>query len=117
MRHYSPNIESFLLDDIDKLDQNKVSRSVLIDFEGIMSHSRDKVKYYIDMSTQGSFFEAINNLYDVLRWAETREDADSVLITNILDLVGERDEVKDEGREHFDALFDRIYRATSGKKA
>lgn len=114
LRHYSPNIESFLLNDILAIDQTKVDRAVLIDFGGIMSSSRDKVKHYIDMSAAGSFLEAINNLYDVLRLAETREDADIVLITNILELCNLEN---GEGREHFDALYDRIYRATSGRKA
>lgn len=51
-----------------------------------MKEHEQKVKHYIDMSPSGSYLEAINNLYDVLRWAETREDSDAVLITNILDL-------------------------------
>jgi len=41
------------------------------------------VKYYIDISENGSYSEAINQLYEILRWAETREDAKAVLITNI----------------------------------
>jgi hypothetical protein len=41
------------------------------------------VKYYIDISEKGSYSEAINQLYEILRWAETREDAKAVLITNI----------------------------------
>lgn len=41
------------------------------------------MKYYIDISEKGSYSEAINQLYEILRWAETREDAKAVLITNI----------------------------------
>jgi hypothetical protein len=64
--------------------------------------------HYIDMSPHGNYLEAINNIYDVLRWSETREDAKSVLICSIMDNGG-------DGQEHKDALFDRIFRATSGK--
>jgi hypothetical protein len=56
----------------------------------------------------------VNQLYDVLRWAETREDAESVLIADVLKLVG-NNEV--EGAEHMSALYDRMFRATSGKQA
>lgn len=42
--------------------------------------------HYIDMSPRGNYIEAINNIYDVLRWAETKNDAKTVLITHIFQL-------------------------------
>lgn len=56
--------------------------------------------------------EAVANLYEVLRWAETKTDAELVLIT---DVVNRDDEDGTEGSEFKEALFDRIYRATSGR--
>jgi hypothetical protein len=51
-------------------------------------------------------------LYDVLRWAETKSDAKMVLIADIPALLD-----KSQQGEHFEALFDRMYRATSGRSA
>ena len=53
--------------------------------------------------------EAISRVYDVLRWAETKQDAKCVLITNLLEQTKEV--------EHGEALFDRLFRATSGNNA
>lgn len=73
-----------------------------------MSNLESEAMHYIDMSPHGNYLEAINNIYDVLRWSETKEDAKSVLICSTMDNGG-------DGQEHKDALFDRIFRATSGK--
>lgn len=69
--------------------------------------------HYVDLSPQASYLEAINCLYDVLRWAETREDAKTVLIHNIIEQIDNKD---GSGCEHKEALFDRVFRATSGNK-
>ena len=45
---------------------------------------KDEVKHYTDLSESGDILEAINHVYDVLRWAETKQDAQTVLITDIL---------------------------------
>ena len=67
------------------------------------------------MSPRGNYLEAINNIYDVLRWAETKNDAMIVLITHLFQL--DTNNQDQDGAEHRDALFDRIYRATSGRIA
>jgi hypothetical protein len=67
--------------------------------------------HYIDMSPRGNYIEAINNIYNVLRWSEIREDAKTVLIAHLLLL----EHGTENGQEHKEALFDRIFRATSGK--
>ena len=71
------------------------------------------------MSPRGNTVDAINNIYDVLRWAETRKDVKVVLIANIQVLIEQIKDMNDadEKDEHFDALYDKIYRATSGKNA
>ena len=82
MRHYAPNIDSFLWRGSDQ----DLSQAILLDFGGILKAKRDAVKYYADLSQDGSYTEAIGNIYDLLRWAETREDAEIVLITDFLHL-------------------------------
>jgi hypothetical protein len=92
-----------------------LEESVLIDYNGMLSSLKNDAKHYIDMSPRGNYIEAINNIYDVLRWAETKSDAKTVLITHMLLLdVNYEDQ---EGAEHRDALFDRVFRATSGRLA
>ena len=76
------------------------------------------MKHYVDLSPGGDLLEAINRVYDELRWAETNKDAEFILMTDILHM---RDKGKldkgCQGIEHIDALFDRLYRAASGKVA
>lgn len=82
---------------------------VLIDFGGILKDDfAHEMLHYKDLSPKGDLLEAINMLYDVLRWSELRSDAKFVLIADISHLL------EDKG-EHFEALFDRIFRATSGR--
>jgi len=69
------------------------------------------------MSEDGNYLEAINKVYEVLRWAETKQDAKIVLIANILQMNPVDGKNEDPGFEHREALYDRIYRATSGKSA
>ena len=72
------------------------------------------MKYYYDLSPEGSFNEAVSKIYDVLRWAETKSDAKCVLIINLLEF---KDQLTGQGAELIEALFDRLYRATSGQTA
>ena len=58
--------------------------AVLIDFAGTFSAHQPDVKYYYDLSPDSNFNEAISRIYDVLRWAETKQDASCVLIINLL---------------------------------
>lgn len=91
--------------------QLDLSQAILLDFGQIFIALNDKVKYYLDLSNTGDYTEAINNLYDSLRWAELREDAKYVLITNFKEV-----DTQGKGLEHRDALFDRVFRATSGRE-
>jgi len=70
----------------------------------------DKVRYYRDLSETGDCVEAIHLVYDFLRWAETKTDCSHVLLADLksLDLIES---------EHLEALFDRLFRAASGKRA
>jgi hypothetical protein len=86
----------------------------MLDFGGLFASFKDKVKYYRDLSPSGDYVEAIGRIYDELRWAETKQDAQCVLIAHLKAL---QEQLRDsKGEEHRDALFDRIFRATSGKE-
>ena len=95
-------------------DSLDLSQVVMLDFGGLFASFKDKVKYYRDLSPSGDYVESIGRIYDELRWAETKQDAKCALITNFKALKEQLLESK--GEEHRDALFDRIYRATSGKE-
>ena len=86
MRHYSPYIDSFLFQGLKDNSDLDLSKVVLLDFGGSFSDLKGKVKYYSDLSEKADYLEAINNVYDSLRWAELKEDAKMVLITNFLKL-------------------------------
>jgi hypothetical protein len=90
--------------------QLKMEEAVLLDFGSKFARFRDTVKHYADLSESGNCEEAISRVYDMLRWAETKEDCSHVLITD-LSKMGEGQS------EHLPALFDRLYRAASGKSA
>ena len=53
-------------------------------------------------------------MYDALRWAETNTDAEYVLITDLVYYKSSFSEDNNQGLEHLDALYDRLFRATSG---
>ena len=63
-----------------------MSNCVVIDFGELLSAYKEQAHQYLNLSTNGDFLEAINQLYDVLRQAETNEKADFVLIANILEM-------------------------------
>lgn len=108
LRHYSPDIDSYLYNGGEVEDLSQV---VMLDFAGLFAAHQSKVKHYKDLSAAGDYVEAIGNIYEDLRWAETKKDARCVLIANFKAL-----EVKATSTEHRDALFDRIFRATSGRE-
>ena len=84
---------------------------MLVDFNGKFRDLKEQVKYYEDLSYDGNFLEAINRIYDVLRWAETKQDCTHVLIADLVKLFPNSDS------EHLPALYDRLFRAASGKTA
>jgi hypothetical protein len=89
-----------------------MAEAVLIDFAGTFASQQPNMMYYYDLSPEGNILEAISRVYDVLRWAETKADAKCVLIINLMHF-----EFKGTGGEHIEALFDRLFRATSGNNA
>ena len=114
LRHYSPDIVSYLFTGETQKD---ISKAIILDFGQILSRFRPQAKYYYDMSEEGDFLQAIHRVYDALRWAETNTDAEYVLITDLIHFKGSFSAENNQGLEHLDALFDRLFRATSGQSA
>ena len=100
----------------DGVSKDNISDFVLLDFGGKFIELKPSFKYYQDLSPKGDHLEAINVLYDLLRWAETLQDAKLVLITNFFELEKTASIGQNIHFEHREALFDRVFRATSGKE-
>ena len=107
IRHYSPNIPTFLLG---KGEKYSLDKCVLIDFGAQLEKYKKKAKLYIDLSVIGDVVEAINNLYNDLRMAECCLDALAVLICNLYEGVK-------VNKDHLESLCDRVFRAASGTYA
>lgn len=109
LTHYSPSLEAFILthDPNNKLNVDKdfLAKSVLIDFHSKYKNQINNVTEYFDLSLRGDYKEAASNLFSILRKAESTEGANYILLPNFSD-------VDDELAI---AVFDRIYRAASGK--
>lgn len=79
MSYLFTGVENITRADIDITD------AVLIDYAGTYSSLQSACKYYYDLSPDANILEAISRVYDVLRWAETKQDAKCVLIINLMD--------------------------------
>ena len=117
IKHYSPNIDTFLLNRTNSLiKENKkqimFNDCVLIDFGGMFESIKSKLFKYYDCSPCKDVFEAINNLYDQLHLAE-KEKCNLILINNFY--LNKVEGLKNE--EHLDAIYERIFRSAGGKFA
>lgn len=83
MRHYSPDIVSYLFSGAYENEQLQLGNSVLLDFGGRFISMKDKVRHYRDLSETGDCVEAIHLVYDFLRWAETKADCSHVLLPDL----------------------------------
>jgi tRNA threonylcarbamoyl adenosine modification protein (Sua5/YciO/YrdC/YwlC family) len=128
--HYSPDITSFLmtasqqqiealaarLKQADQAEEgapadvqllrDAFSETVIVDFAGTLDPLRSHAIAYRDLSASGSMAEATQSLFASLRWAEEVGGATRVLISDF-------SETLDDGT---DAVFDRAFRACSGKR-
>ena len=84
----------------------------MLDFGSSFSGLKDKVKHYKNLSDSGDCLQAVHLVYDLLRWAETKQDCSHVLLPSL-----DKIKLQCAGHEHSEALFDRLYRAASGKTA
>ena len=83
LRHYSPDISSFLYQGELSADKD-ISRAIVLDFGKVNASLKSRALHYLDLSESGDLLEAIHNVFDALRWAETNTDAEYVLITDLV---------------------------------
>ncbi len=114
LTHYAPTIEAFIIqnnplnDSISQiLLREHLIESVVIDFKSKNKNLEKLVLNYFDLSLSGNIQEASRNLFSYLRKAETIEKSKYILLPNLFS----------ENNEEMNAIFDRIYRAASGKFA
>ena len=111
LRHYSPNLETYLLKvTFETIKQEDwipdLSECVIIDFECNLKRFSNDCLCYKDLSILGDTKEALKNLYAILRESEKICDAKYILIYDV-------GEIK---KENIPCLYDKIYRASSGKQ-
>lgn len=111
LKHYSPHIATFIIGDQSKLTNLK--ETVLIDFAQQHATIRSELAWYADLSPEGNVKEAISNIYEYLRLAELKPGIKRILLANIKSssLI----DCKLLHKEHLEALFDRMFRASAGK--
>ena len=103
IKHYSPNVECFLLENGESGEfVANVQETVLIEFG---KDEDEGWRARIGLSDKGDVEESMQGLYDCLRWAEVQNG--KIIVVKVENkLVGPL----------ASALWDRIYRATSGRR-
>ena len=70
VRHYAPNDKiTYLI--VRDLPRALLSQAILIDFAGKFVNSSNSCLDYCDLSPRGCFNQAANQLFGLLRWAES----------------------------------------------
>lgn len=109
LKHYSPNLETYLLKFCNDIHNDNwlpnFENCIVIDFGQHLLNFRNDCLYYTDLSIKGDISEALQNLYDKLRYCEKILNGEYILIYDI-------GEIK---KENIECLYDKIYRASSGK--
>lgn len=98
----SPNVEGSTTAPL------QLSTSVLVDFSGAFAPLANRCAAYRDLSPSGSVAEASRRLFETLRWSEAVDGGRAVLLADVMAL-----RVEDE---HVGALYDRMFRAASGRR-
>ncbi len=120
LKHYSPDVETYLVELVKELPQEKITNldvnakeSVLIDFgKALESVSRDFLDYF-SLTDSGDMREAMSNLYSVLRLAENVSGAQRIYILN---LQKYHENLTEELPEYLETVYDKSFRSASGKK-
>lgn len=111
LKHYSPNLDTYLLNfNFKKTDIEgwipDLSECILIDFNRNLISFQNDCLYYKDLSKEGDTFQALEILYDILRYCEKIDGGKYILIYDLGDIK----------KENISCLYDKIYRASSGRK-
>lgn len=115
IKHYSPYVKTYILSqkhDAETIDNNQLSKSVIIDFNDSHKQLDDKILKRLSLSNNGNLKEAMYRLYYTLRVAENIEGADFILIANLSEFDFD---VHNDDYKYFDAVHDKIFRAASGE--
>jgi tRNA threonylcarbamoyl adenosine modification protein (Sua5/YciO/YrdC/YwlC family) len=112
LTHYAPRLPTFLFAPTStheaRVDATVPATScALVDLGGRATPLAPCVRVYVDLSATGDAHEAAARLFATLRELEARADVDAILLP---DLHDSRDEAAR-------ALFDRLFRAASGRRA
>ena len=132
IRHYSPDIPSFILSHSlclsafsppsSDVDKEFLSKSVLIDFGGRLGAWGKVSLAYRDLSEKADSAEATKGVFEALRWAEQLQGANHILFPEISDQVEQPDSPNNKNILASGispdaltlALKDRLTRAASG---
>lgn len=125
IRHYSPDIPSFILSSslchsasslssLSDTDKKFLEKSVLIDFGGRINEWKDLALAYRDLSETANSAEATKRVFETLRWAEKIQDANQILFPEILDEIQNSLGHTSSPDALTLALKDRLTRAASG---
>lgn len=131
IRHYSPDIPSFILscslcDSASSLtsdgDIEFLKKSVLIDFGGKLKSWEHLALAYRDLSNTMNSAEATKQVFETLRWAEEIQGANQILFPEISDEMDQQELLNNRNAEFHSssldaltlALKDRLTRAASG---
>ena len=111
LKHYSPNLETYLLNfNFEKRDIEvwipDLGECILIDFNQNLIGFKKDCLYYTDLSREGDTIRALEVLYDIFRYCESIDGGKYILIYDLGHI----------NKEHICCLYDKIYRASSGRK-
>ena len=116
--HYAPDVPAFVVRRGEHGQAPSpelvasVRGSIVLDFGGYLRELADvdggQCVAYRDLSPSGDTQEAARNLFAALRWTETVEGAERVLMADLVAAAPETD-------EHAASVADRVFRAASGR--
>ena len=116
IKHYAPDIDTWLVVNNPLKESSNVNsenicveKSVVVDFgaePSLLGSLKERCLAYRNVSCDGNVQEAARNLFDALRWTESIEGAQHVLIADISSVDAEMTP----------AVCDRLLRAASGKR-
>jgi len=109
LRHYSPNIPSYMVAPTTQSNKEKLQRAVVIDYGGKLSCWRDNALQYRDLSPDGNPRDAAKAVFETLRWAERVDTAEVIFFPTIIT----DSTTEDDGL--LLAVQDRLTRAASGQ--
>ena len=112
LTHYAPSRPAFLFAATPSPEHHAdatiaPAACALVDFGGRAARLADGVRAYVDLSSAGDAREAAARLFATLRELESRDDVEAILLPDLHDAPDER----------VRALFDRLFRAASGRRA